>query len=205
MRAARAPVTKSWAKSRAAIRISLAALAAAVSAAAGVYVLVYVGFERSGPDESAASVARTDPGALMYETDSEDWLTFDDPRPASQWLVERTIRFSENSDKVRVISLASLLTDAERTYHEKRRMIANRIAQIVDVSAEYGEPVLPEEVLADLIFKSEEPGKMWFGIIAQAYIELRRGGLPHEAAVLEVRREFGRPSASEGSEDPVFF
>ena len=202
MRAAGAPVTKSRTKSRAAIWIPLAA---AVSAAVGVYVLVYVSFERSGPDESAASVARTDPGALRYESDSEDWLTFDDPRPASQWLVERTIRLSESSDKVRVISLSGLLTDAERRYHEKRRMIANRIAQIVDVSAEYGEPVLPEEVLADLTFESAEPGKMWFGIIAQAYIELRRGGLPHEAAVLEVRREFGRPSASEESEDPVFF
>ena len=166
---------------------------------------VYVSFERSGPDESAASVARTDPGALRYESDAEDWLTFDDPRPASQWLVERTIRLSENSDKVRVISLSGLLTDAERRYHEKRRMIANRIAQIVDVSAEYGKPVLPEEVLAELTFESAEPGKMWFGIIAQAYIELRRGGLPHEAAVLEVRREFGRPSESEEGEDPVFF
>lgn len=198
-------MTKSRTKSRAAIRISLAALAAAVSAAVGVYVLVYVSFERSGPDESVASVARTDPGALRYETDSEGWLTFDDPRPASQWLVERTIRFSENSDKVRVISLSSLLSDAERTYHEKRRMIANRIAQIVDVTEEYGEPVLPEDILVDLNFESEEPGKMWFGIIAQAYIELRRGGLPHEAAVLEVRREFGRPSESEEREDPVFF
>ena len=196
MRAGVCPVSKS----RAATWISLGALAVAVSAA----VWVYVTFEHWAAHESAASVTRTDPDAFMHEADSEDWLSFDDPRPASQWLVERTLRFAENSDKVRVISLSDLLTDAERRYHEKRRMIANRIAQIVDVTQEYGEPVLPEDILVELIFESAEPGKMWFGIIAQAYIELRRSGLPHQAAVLEVRREFGRHSQSKEAEDQVF-
>ncbi|WP_428929400.1 hypothetical protein [Marinibacterium sp. SX1] len=121
---------------------------------------------------------------------ADAWLDVNDPRPPALWLVRRTHRFSESSEDMRVEQVSALLTGAERAYHENRRMIANRVAQIVDVTGEHGTPLLPEKILADLALP-EEVGRQWLGIVAQAYIELRRSGRAHDEAVQMVRQRVG--------------
>ncbi|ODN71811.1 hypothetical protein [Methylobrevis pamukkalensis] len=118
-----------------------------------------------------------------------DWLTVDDEREPARWLAER-FPAAPGSVPERAARLGAALDRAEAVYHDTRRMLANRVAQVAEVSGEYGSPESPEAVLADLTLHPVHGGQLWFGVVSQAYIELRRGGRSHAAAVDEVRTRF---------------
>lgn len=119
-----------------------------------------------------------------------DWLVRGDERSPERWLAARGGATAGAVD-ARVAAVAAGLDAAERQFHEPRRMIANRIAQLADLSAERGEPIAPERLVADLTFPMRDRPAGWFGVLTQAYVVLREGGADHAAAIATLRGRFG--------------
>lgn len=125
---------------------------------------------------------------------SNDWLTIDDVRSPTNWLIERSSGRDFVGDDPRVPAVDQALDTAQAIFHENRRMLANRTAQLTDVSREQGEPMLPEVLLKDLSYPQKSPGKAWFGVRAQAYIVLRQNGGTHaEAVAALIEQAEGQP------------
>lgn len=147
-----------------------------------------------------APLAPAPPAASEAVSDADDdlgpghWLTTDDPRSPGVWLAERTAATASASDggqnAARVAAVDAALDRGGELFVETRRMLANRTAQLVDVNAERGGTITPEALLADLAIPDPDGRKHWFGVIAQAYIELRRSGADHATAVAALRAEF---------------
>lgn len=130
------------------------------------------------PAETSATELSARGGAV-----SNDWLAIDDVRSPTNWLIERSSGRDFVGDDPRVPVVDQALDTAQAMFHENRRMLANRTAQLTDVSREQGEPMLPEDLLKDLSYPQTSPGKSWFGVRAQAYIVLRQTGGTHAEAV----------------------
>lgn len=124
---------------------------------------------------------------------SNDWLTIDDVRSPAFWLIERSSGRDFVGDDPRVKVVESALDEAQAVFHENRRMLANRTAQLADVSGEEGEPILPETLLEDLSYPDKKGGKAWFGVRAQAYIVLRQTGSSHAQAIATMKEADGQP------------
>lgn len=137
------------------------------------------------PVEVAQSGATTELARRAGEP-SKDWLTIDDVRSPAHWLVERSSGRDFVGDDPRLPKVTAALDLAESRFHENRRMLANRTAQLTDVAREHGEAILPEAMLSDLAFADRRGERSWFGVRAQAYIVLRQSGRDHAAAVAAI-------------------
>ncbi|MBH0237875.1 hypothetical protein [Methylobrevis albus] len=147
-----------------------------------------------------APLETTPPAAAAASSSDEDdlgaghWLTPDDPRSPGVWLADRTAppgsAPGSGQNAARVAAVDAALDRGAALFVETRRMLANRTAQLVDVNTERGGTISPEQLLADLAIPDPDGRKHWFGVIAQAYIELRRSGADHASAVAALRREF---------------
>ncbi len=121
-----------------------------------------------------------------------DWLAVDDTRSPAQWLAERDAGKPVRKDDPRVVALQERLDAAVARYHETRRMLANRAAQLTEVARENGDSLTAATILAELTFPSTDSSKLWFGVLTQAYIVLRQGGDSHAEAVARLREQYGR-------------
>lgn len=145
-------------------------------------------------DEPAASRGGAADRPARTGGEAADWLVRGDDRPPERWLAERVPGpGGTGADEARVAAVAATLDAAERRFHEPRRMIANRVAQLADLSAERGEPLAPERLLADLTFPMRDRPTGWFGVVTQAYVVLREGGADHASAIGTLRTRFGGP------------
>ncbi len=133
------------------------------------------------------------PGEDVAAATVPAWLEIGDTRSPAAWLVARG---GARADEDREERLEAGLAEAGRVFHDSRRMLANRIAQLVDLCAEEGDPQPAERVLADLTVTPADDERLWFGVVAQAYVELRRRGGTHADAAAAVRRTFGREGGS---------
>ncbi|BBE74441.1 hypothetical protein [Oharaeibacter diazotrophicus] len=143
-------------------------------------------------DEPAASRGGAADPPTRAEGETADWLVRGDDRPPERWLAERGREAGGTAaDEARVAAVAAALDAAERQFHEPPRMIANRVAQLADLSAERGEPLAPERLLADLTFPMRDRPTGWFGVLTQAYVVLRENGADHAGAIGTLRTRFG--------------
>lgn len=148
----------------------------------------------AGCDDAPVRVAQPGPETALAERGGEPsnrWLSHDDARSPTYWLIERSSGRDFVGDDPRVGIVDGALELAQARFHENRRMLANRVAQLTDVSSEQGEPMLPETILSDLSYPEKDGGRAWFGVRAQAYIVLRQSGLSHADAVAELLRRAG--------------
>lgn len=144
----------------------------------------------AGCDDAPVEVAKPGDTAELARRagePSKDWLTIDDVRSPAHWLVERSSGRDFVGDDPRLAKVVAALDLAESRFHENRRMLANRTAQLTDVSREHGEAILPEAMLSDLAFADRHGERAWFGVRAQAYIVLRQSVRNHAAAVAAIR------------------
>ncbi|WP_052194737.1 hypothetical protein [Aureimonas altamirensis] len=116
------------------------------------------------------------------------WQAYGADRPAGEWLAVLETGREAGPQDARVRDYDALLAHAAGRFTESPRMIANRLVQAQDTLQEMGEAHGMDKLLSDFLTLAPADGDLSFATLLHHYLNLRRQGLGHRAAVAELRR-----------------
>lgn len=119
------------------------------------------------------------------------WQAYGADRPAGEWLATLEAGHEVGSRDVRAQDYDALLDRASRHFTESPRMIANRLVQAQDTLQAMGEAHGMDALLNDFLSDADDNGRQSFGTLVHHYLNLRRQGLDHGAATVELHRADG--------------
>lgn len=154
-----------------------------------VLALCISGCEDEKQPEQQSTIATTKPDMA---TGAKEWLDVHDDVEPGEWLLTRGRPHGREISPEELRKLRHLLDDCGQRFGESQRMIANRAVQIEGMLRAMGISETAPELLKSFLDAVGERGQTeGFGSIGQHYVNLRRSGISHEAALSDLRRRYG--------------